>query len=541
MKINVLIDNHLPVDLDAYPLPELDRAALYRFLADLRPQRITAFAYGHDGWAQYRSALNASPPGMPLDLLDFWRKLAVEVGCAFAVYVSTLINHRLLRTEPTWERTGLESNSTHRLDHASPYLDAWLKPVLAEIIERYGPEGFFFDGDYWTVGESLSPTRAPAAERLFPHFHGSDLSSLSADEHRRLTLHTYGAYLADLAAFLLPRTRKNCVNLAFSLRHPSDRLPGLALTTSDLPPFFAVLDCWLETAVMQGHDGEREVLVPLFVEPEGGGRKYTKTLPQVVQEIAPIIAMNESIHVYFPLNIGGRLDTSYLSLLLAVKEEVDRVAPHAFDEAFVFRPDVICLADTDLLARTQDFAHLRGAALLASVAGMNMCIANTSRCMAALQSARLLLAPDILSASAEVCLAEARRLNVAIVREDFAGANQMITHARLETIKRAYTEGPPNWFASFTIHRPPCAFVRASRSEEARWRLFIFNSCEVGSALGRHVMSQGAGHAGRLVVTMPANARFDRIEGYAEDVVEDGAAVAFDLVGAFVIVDGHFA
>ena len=541
MKINVLIDNHLPVDLESYPLPELDQAALSRFLAEVRPRRITAFAYGHDGWAQYPSALNASPPDMQVDLLDFWKKLAAEAGCSFAVYVSTLINHRLLRAEPTWERTGLENNPTRRLDHASPYLEAWLKPVLAEIIERYGPEGFFFDGDYWTVGESLTPVRAPAAERLFPHFQGSDLSRLSADEHRSLTLQTYGTYLSELAAFLLPRTQKNCVNLAFSLRHPSDRLPGLALTTSDLPPFFAVLDCWLETAVMPGHEGEREVLVPLFVEPEGGGRKYTKTLPQVVQEIAPIIAMDESIHVYFPLNVEGRLDTSYLSLLLAVKDEVNRVAPHAFGEAFMFQPDVFCLADTDLLERTQDFAQLRGSALLAAVAGMNMCIANTARCLAALPSARLLLAPAILSPSAEVCIAEARALNVAIVREDFSGVNQTITRERLETIQRAYAGGPANWFARFTIASPPCAFIRASRDGQSRWRLFIFNSCEIGSPLGRHVMSKGAGHAGRLIVTMPADAQFDRIEGYAEDVIADGANLTFDLTGAFVIVDGHFA
>ena len=54
-------------------------------------------------------------------------------------------------------------------------------------------------------------------------------------------------------------------------------------------------------------------------------------------------------------------------------------------------------------------------------------------------------------------------------------------------------------------------------------------------------MSKGAGHAGRLIVTMPADAQFDRIEGYAEDVIADGANLAFDLTGAFVIVDGHFA
>ena len=538
MKINILIDNHLPVDLEAYPLPDLDRTALRRFLTDISPNRLTAFAYGHDGWAQYPSALNESPPSMPVDLVNLWRELALETGCVFAIYVSTLINHRLLRKEPTWERTGLENNPTRRLDHTSPFLDAWLKPVLIELIDRYHPEGFFFDGDYWTVGESLSAIRVPAAQRLFAHFQG-DLSSLTPDEHRRLTLQTYGAYLADLAAFLLPRAPKSCVNLAFSLRHPADRPPGLELTTSDLPPFFAVLDCWFETAVLQGGSGEREVLVPLFVEPEGGGRKYTKTLLQVVQEIAPIIAMNEALHVYFPMNVQGRLDTSYLSLLQAVKTEVHRVAPHAFENRCKFEPDVICLADAEALERSQDFAQLRGAALLAAAAGMNFCIANPSRCLNILSSARLLLAPLTISSSARACLDQARACGVHVVQDDYADVNRSITRARLEALKEEYCYGSQSWFSRFTIHRPPCAFVRAFRDDPDRWRLFIFNSCEVGSNLGRHVMSDGAGFAGHIGIDLPPNYMCDRVEGYVEGLHTGDRRVAFDLVGAFAIVEGH--
>lgn len=538
MKINILIDNHLPVAIENYALAELDVEAIRGFLREIAPARLTAFAYGHDGWAQYPSALNAAPPGMPMDLLGLWKSLAAETNAQFAIYVSTLRNDLLLQAEPYWQRFALDGTGSYRVDHTSPYWETWLKPVLEELISTYEPTGFFFDGDYWTVGESLGGYRGEAAREVFPELGEDPLPAMTAEQHRRLTVVTYEQYLAKLAAFLAPRAPASSVNLAFTFRHPAVRPAGLDLITSDLPPFFAALDCWLETAVTSAKDAEREVVVPLFVEPEGGGRKLVKPLPQLIHEVAPILAMGESLHFYFPLSVTGRFDVSYAPLITRLRDEVRAVAPHYDDADFLFAPDVFCLSDSERICESQDLVALRGSAMLASLAGLNFCIAPTSRCLESLPEMRLLIAPLELSPSAAACVEQARAQGVRVLQRDDAAANMKVTRAEIDALKAAYAETPANCWADFDLVRPLSAFVRMFRKENGDWRIFVYNGCEIGSPLGRRVLNEGAGYAGRVSLTAPAGATVSFVEGYVTDLQIDGPSVSFGLDGAFAIIEG---
>ncbi len=412
MKISVLIDNHLPVDIQDYSLEALNFANIRKVIEEIGPQRLTAFAYGHDGWAQYPSKLNAFPPGMKVDLVRLWKNLAIDIRAHFAIYVSTLRNDLLLRRSPDWERVGLNGIPVHRIDHASPYFQNWLRPALEELQALYEPDGYFFDGDYWTVGESISSWRELAARKLFPELGNDVLSQLTPYQHRYVTVSTYDEYLKDIGSYLGPVAPRSSINLAFTLRHPRSRPPGLALVTGDLPPFFAALDCWIETAVQHGKGGEREVVVPLFVEPEGGGRKYTKSLMQLVQEVGPILAMDESLHVYFPMNVTGALQSDYSTLLLDLRKEIDAVSPSLNASGYEFSPDVYCLSDGDELLYSQNFSWLRGAALASSLCGLNMCIGPTEICRESIRDIRLLLVPPNPSLSAQQLVAEAKDFGV---------------------------------------------------------------------------------------------------------------------------------
>ena len=170
---------------------------------------------------------------------------------------------------------------------------------------------------------------------------------------------------------------------------------------------------------------------------------------------------------------------------------------------------------------------------------MSFCIANPSRCLEILASTRLLLAPIAISGSAQSCVDEALARGIHVIRDDFTEANRVITRAKLDAIEQGYRCGPQSWFSPFTIRRPPCAFIRGLRSGLDRWRLFVFNSCEVGSDLGRHVMSSGAGFAGTVVINLPSGCECERVEGYVEDLIIGDRCVRFDLVGAFAIAEGR--
>jgi len=541
MNINVLIDNHLPVELDEYSLKELNADHLREVIDAIKPKRLTAFAYGHDGWAQYPSRLNPAPKGMPVDLPQLWKDIAGEFNCQFGLYVSTLVNHRLLKTQPDWERIGLDGIPTHRIDHASPYFDEWLRPVLEELQDRYAPQGYFFDGDYWTVGESLGTWRARAAASLYPDMDERGLAGLSPEQHRQLTIETYESYIGQLGTFLAPRAPKSSVNLAFTLRHPAKRPMGLDLITSDLPPFFAAIDCWIETAVLHDKGAEREVVVPLFVEPEGGGRKYTKPLPQLVHETVPILALNESLHVYFPMDVSGRLRAGYTSLLMSLRDEIQSVAPCLNTEGYSFCPDVYCLSDSQTLLHSQNFTNLRGAFVAASMAGLNACIASTDICLQNFDKMRLMLAPVDVSPSAQACIAVAQAQGVTVLQRDFSSLNYDIHQTDLSELIQAYHSGVMSWWTGFVIERPAGAFVRSFRSDDGRWRIFIFNAVETGPALGRHVLSGGAGHVGRVTITCPEGTRISHVEGYTSSILQSEKTISFSLDGAFAVIEGIYA
>jgi hypothetical protein len=168
-----------------------------------------------------------------------------------------------------------------------------------------------------------------------------------------------------------------------------------------------------------------------------------------------------------------------------------------------------------------------------------MCVAPTSICQSNLADIRLILAPLNLSSSGQRCLDEARKRGVSVMQADFTHANQHLTHGDVSAIVQHYHLGPKSWWSEFSIDRPNGAFIRAFRLGNDRWRLFVFNSVEMGTRLGRHVISRGAARVGHVSVTCH-NISITSVDGYVSSVSITGNAVSFSLDGAFAVIDGLF-
>ena len=487
-------------------------------------------------------------PGLQHDLPEIWRGLARDRNVDFALYVSTLRNDVLTKERPDWERIRPDGIPTGRIEPSSPYVQEWLKPFLAELVERYDPDGFFFDGDYWAVGEAAGQFRSDAAMRLLG-IAGAIESAPIADQ-RRATVASYSEYILALATFLDNQAKdlKCSVNLAFTFRHPIAPPKGLSLITSDLPPFFGPLDAWIETAVVLDEGQEREVVMPLFVEPEGGGRKYPKAPDQLVHEVAPLLAADESVHVYFPMALTGRIDTSYTASLNEMRAEIERLQLAATMTAPSFEPDVLCLADSEALQQSQDFARLRGAMLSASVAGLNVGTAATARCDARLAQIRTLIVPDgrPLSSAGQRVIEKALDLGVSVIGHDdpdFAArmirANWDVDQDLVDRLLGAYEKSAvvTPW-SGMKIERHWSVFVRGLLAPDGAWRLFFWNSVEKGEQLGRHVLNKGSGYAGGVRVQLPESLRTHRVWGYAEQSLATPQTIEFEITGPFAVIEG---
>lgn len=546
------MDNHLHAQLDDYPLPNLTIEGLEAFIKAVRPSRLTVFAIGHDGLAQYPTELVKVAPNLRLDLVGLWREVARRNGVQFAIYVSTLRNDTLVSQHRQWERTRLDGQPAGKIDHTSPYLEQWLKPVLTELYARYKPDGFFFDGDYWAVGESIGEFRALAARSKWPSRGEDALSTLSPAEHRLLTVETYRSYLSALGEHLmsLDGGMESSVNLAFTFRHPTSPPPGLKLVTSDLPPFYGALEAWIETSVVLPQGSHRDLVVPLYAEPEGGGRKYPKTVEQVIHEAAPLIANSENFHVYFPMSRNGEIDQTYVGCLNEVRGRLEDLQKAAGKTHLEVDYDVLCLSDSDTLLRSQDFSYLRGAFMAASAAGLNVGIGATDRCLERLRRLRLIVLPTGRpeSEAAKALVSAAISHGVSIVgpfEPDFAemmlGANWTIDDRTTSLLLEAYRRSSKaTLWSALSIRRPTSTFVRGAVDSDGGWRLFLWNGLQVGAGLGRHVVTRGAGYAGRHKVILNAPLNLKRVWGQARVLHQSRTEVELDLVGAFASLEGDF-
>src|SRR5689334_13911741 len=107
--IVILLDNHIFPSQDFHYDEAHLRDSIRKMLAYVRPQRVVAFAVGHDGHAQYPSKI--FPPIAPSkdypllkrpsqDLLQIWREEIEKTNTKLIIYVSTLRNDVLAKTHP---------------------------------------------------------------------------------------------------------------------------------------------------------------------------------------------------------------------------------------------------------------------------------------------------------------------------------------------------------------------------------------------------------------------------------------------------------
>lgn len=500
--------------------------------------------------AQYPSKICKVAPGLPIDLVESWRRIARKHRISFGIYVSTLRNDVLVAERPEWARTRLNGTESEKIEHTSPYLDQWLKPVLAELYSSYAPDGFFFDGDYWAVGESLNSYRADAARSKWPERGHDVFATMSASEHRLLTVETYKKYLEEIGKYLtsLSPLMVSSVNLAFTFRHPTSPPHGLGLVTSDLPPFYGALESWIETAVALPEQVRRDLVVPLYAEPEGGGRKYQKSVSQLIHETAPLIANGEDIHVYFPMSRRGEIDQTYVGTLNDMRSEMERREADTRIDGLQPDFDVLCLSDTDTLQRSQDFGRLRGSFLAASAAGFNVGIASTELCRERLSRTRLLIVPSGKpeSQEAERIVSAAVSSGVEVIgpqEEGFSDrmlrSNWNIEPDTISLLLLSYTNSRrDSIWSKIEISRPWTTFLRGSVSRDGSWRIFLWNGIRVGNPMGRHVLDKGAGYAGIHKVQLKEPLRLSRAWGYAEIEEKTAVGIRLNLTGAFAVLEG---
>ncbi|MGB2823340.1 MAG: hypothetical protein WBF17_20325, partial [Phycisphaerae bacterium] len=123
-----------------------------RLVALSRPDVVQIHAKGNPGWTTYPTKVGHTPPKLKRDVLAVWRDLARRGGCHFSAYYNIGRDGVIMQRNPEWNRLRADGKPWDRaLCYHSGVAEGYLWPMVREIMDRYSPGGFWFDGSCFTV------------------------------------------------------------------------------------------------------------------------------------------------------------------------------------------------------------------------------------------------------------------------------------------------------------------------------------------------------------------------------------------------------
>lgn len=218
-----------------------DAPGMAAALAAAGAGEIITFAKCHTGFAYYPTTVGTPHPLMRGDAFGDVVHACKARGISVLAYISFGIDGEAGRRHPDWAQVG-DPKVGPRItpDHFvstcpyTPYIDELMLPMIAEILERYPVDGFFFD----TMG-AMGICHCPYCQESFRAEHGRAIPLGPADPDWGL----YGAFrrrrawevVERVGQFILARhaAAKVGFNWVGTVRFPERMPPGVTCLTCD--------------------------------------------------------------------------------------------------------------------------------------------------------------------------------------------------------------------------------------------------------------------------------------------------------------------
>jgi hypothetical protein len=241
IRLGWLFDQHIPghVRVNRRPNP----AAIIRALKAAGVDQLITFAKCHYGYAYYPTRIGTPHPGMRGDVLGGFVKECRKQRLSILTYVSFGIDGQAGKKHPEWCQRTKEGTIPGGAGYIcvcpfTGYLDRLMEPQIAEIIERYRPDGLWFD-----TMSALAPCYCARCRRAFRAATGKAIPTGESDPLQRV----YGRWRHDrgiamierVAGFIQQRLPGATVgfNQIGSLPFP-ERLPrGVTVLSLDPPTY----------------------------------------------------------------------------------------------------------------------------------------------------------------------------------------------------------------------------------------------------------------------------------------------------------------
>lgn len=281
------LDHHtnarMEVGRDANP------AETARLLSLSKPDVIQIHAKGNPGWTTYPTNIGYTPPRLANDVMQVWTDVARDKGYIFSAYYNIGRDGEIMKRHPEWNRIKPDGTPRDRaLCYHSGVAEGYLWPMIDEIMDRYHPAGFWFDGSCFTVANCYCAKCRERFRREQAREAPTSTQQPGWAAYKEMQREIYRQFVRDTAARIKKRDPACLVafNWAYSLRMPEEPPTGVDYLTGD---HATRLDDLAPDAIWyDGQDRPFDLMTTVFVHDQG--QRLPKPQPQIQQEMGLILA-----------------------------------------------------------------------------------------------------------------------------------------------------------------------------------------------------------------------------------------------------------
>jgi hypothetical protein len=276
------------------------------FLKKVRPDFIQIDCKGHPGISSYPTKVGYPVKGFIKDPLKLWREVTEKNKVGLYMHYSGVWDAKAAKEHPDWamiKATG--ERSDQKMSFFSPYLDSILIPQLKELSSKYNVDGAWIDGDCWATETDYSE----AAINKWKQKSGlndvprkrEDLHYPEYLEYTRSLFREYMAKYVNAIHAFNPQFQITS-NWAYSSLMPEKVENQVDYLSGDVTPQDGVFRSAFEARALAPQGKPWDLMAWGFSWNGDKMPMTTKSVIQLQQEAAEIIAMGGGIQFYFQQN-----------------------------------------------------------------------------------------------------------------------------------------------------------------------------------------------------------------------------------------------
>jgi hypothetical protein len=279
------------------------RAMIASVIDQVHPDYIQVDCKGHRGLSSYPTRVGNPAPSFVGDQLRLWREVTAERGVSLYLHYSGISDAEAVRRHPDWAVLNADgSRDDHITSPFGPYADRLLIPQLEELIDVYGVDGVWIDGECWAVKHDYSPV---VVDRFRATTGITDVPKKPDDPHwfewtefNRQGFRDYVRHYADALHTHAP-TFQLTSNWAFSDHMPEPATLPLDFLSGDFALNNSVNSARFAGRCLAGQGTPWDLMAWSFGGRYEEGAWTQKSVLQLQREAAVVLALGGGFQAYF--------------------------------------------------------------------------------------------------------------------------------------------------------------------------------------------------------------------------------------------------